>query len=146
MVGTEQALNDFLASAQTSLQAISPYFKVASFLDDGIRVNIHLDIRSTGSYLHVQVIIGMLPKVGIAAFLRRLLEIHEGGCYFSVTQDGYVSLQLTQLLVELLDDDLQRKTVHNTIKSLVHIIGDFHRKYVPSLVQEFGLPEIPQRR
>lgn len=133
----EEKINEFLKSMGFSSQLVHTPPNPAELI--GATVN-HMGVPITVwkdrevfvmAYIHF----GFVPKVSVAPFFRRLLELQGdmGGYYFSITRlEGGLLLQYARQLEGL--DFIEFKTM------LDGLGGHYWQRVVP-LVQEFQIPQ-----
>jgi hypothetical protein len=139
MATFEERINEFLKSmgfpsvGLTSNPPDPPQLKTVTVNHMGCPVHISDD----NEYFLVMIIaFAYLPRVNVAPFFRRLLELQGlmGGPCFTFQPDGLLKLQMCRQLEGL--DFVEFKVM------LDHLVGTYYQRVMP-LVNEFQLPTQP---
>jgi hypothetical protein len=139
MATFEERINEFLRSmgfasaVLASAPADPPQLKTVAVNHMGCTVYISDDNEY---FLLMMIAFAYLPKVNVAPFFRRLLELQGvlGGPCFTFQPDGLLKLQVCRPLEGL--DFVEFKVM------LDHLVGTYYQRVMP-LVNEFQLPTQP---
>jgi hypothetical protein len=138
MATHEEKVHEFLKAMGYVVQLMNyppnpPALKNALINHMGVPVSVFKDREI---FVWVAVSIGFVPKVNVAPFFRRLLEMQAtmGGPYFSINPDNSIGFQVCRQLEGL---DLVE------FRSMLDSLGSMYWQRVAQLVQEFQLPQQP---
>lgn len=125
----ERGINEFLASqyAGPLAELQGKAGKTSFFTYKGINMVLWL----SDPHVYLTTHIGILPKQGVAAFLRRITRPAFSGCFFAVTDDGNVLLQTSSVVPEERPAQLAF--------ALMFLLGEAYQEHVPALVREFAM-------